>query len=209
MKAGTSSKRDAEHAFSEYNKDLADLAVAQANLNVAKSGPTESMIAVSKADVGKYQEQVTYLESQLERTEVRAPIAGHIVTSNIELQRGMYLTVGTLFAVIERNQVAQAEILVPETDIGEVKVGAAVRLRPWGDSDREIVGHVVSISPAAEKTPYGPVVHVKTEVDNADGFLRADMTGYAKIAGSEMPVWEAYTRLFVRFFNIEVWSWIP
>lgn len=209
IKSGTSSRREAEHAWSEYKKDLADLAVAQANLEVVKSGSTASMLAVARADVTRLQEQVTYLESQIERTEIRAPVAGHIVTSNIELQRGMYLTVGSLFAVIERSQLAQAEILVPETDIGEVKVGADVRLKPWGNSDMEIAGHVVSISPVAEKTPYGPVIHVKSEIDNADGFLRADMTGYAKIAGSEMPVWEAYTRLFVRFFNIEVWSWIP
>jgi multidrug resistance efflux pump len=209
MKSGTSSKREAEHAWSEYKKDLADLAVAQANLEVVKSGPTDSMLAVAKADVSRLQEQVAYLEDQIERTEVRAPIAGRIVTSNLELQRGMYLTVGSLFAVIERSDIAQAEILVPETDIGEVAVGDGVRLKPWANSDLEIAGHVVSISPVAEKTPYGPVIHVKTEIDNADGFLRADMTGFAKLGGSTMPVWQAYTRFFVRFFNIEVWSWIP
>ena len=209
VKSGTASKREAEHAMSEYKKDLADLGVAEANLANVKSGPTAGMFSATRAEVTKYEEQVAYLESQLERAQLRATAAGRVVTPNIDLQRGMYLTVGTLFAVIEQSQKAQAEILVPETDIGEVEVDDQVRLKPWGDSDIEIFGQVVSIAPSAEKTPYGPVVRVKTEFDNADGFLRSDMTGYAKIAGSEMPVWKAYTRLFVRFFNIEVWSWIP
>lgn len=209
VKSGTSSKREAEHASSEYRKALADLAVAEASLDRTRSGPTASMIDAAKAEVAQYREQVAFLESQIERTEVRATMAGRIVTPNIELQHGMYLTTGSLFAVIERSQVAQAEILVPETDIAEVQLGDSVRLKPWGNSDAETLGEVISISPTAEKTPYGPVVRVKTQVDNADGFLRPEMTGYAKIDGSEMPVWEAYTRLFVRFFNIELWSWIP
>lgn len=209
VKSGTASKRDAERASSEYRKDLADLAVAEANLTKVKSGPTASMVAASSAEVVKFREQVSYLEDQIERAVVRATMAGRIVTPNIDLERGMYLTVGTLFATIEQSQIAQGEILVPETDIAEIQLGDMVRLKPWGNSNIEINGEVVAISPTAVKTPYGPVVHVKTNIDNADGFLRPDMTGYAKIEGSEMPVWEAYTRLFVRFFNIEVWSWIP
>jgi hypothetical protein len=35
------------------------------------------------------------------------------------------------------------------------------------------------------------------------------MTGYAKVDGAEMRVWEAYLRSIRRFFEIEVWSWIP
>jgi multidrug resistance efflux pump len=209
VKSGTASKREAEHALSEYRKDLADLAVAEANLAKVRSGATASMIAAAQAEVAKLQQQVAYLETQIERTVVRATMAGRVVTPNIELQRGMYLTVGTLFATIERSQMAQAEILVPETDMGEIQIGDSVRLKPWGDSAMEILGEVVAIAPTAEKTAYGPIVRVKTEIDNTAGFLRSDMTGYAKIAGSDMPVWEAYTRLFVRFFNIEVWSWIP
>jgi putative peptide zinc metalloprotease protein len=35
------------------------------------------------------------------------------------------------------------------------------------------------------------------------------MTGYAKIGGTTMPVWKAFTLTLVRFFNVQVWSWIP
>jgi hypothetical protein len=35
------------------------------------------------------------------------------------------------------------------------------------------------------------------------------MSGFAKIEGAEMPAWKAFTRFFIRFIQVEVWSWIP
>jgi putative peptide zinc metalloprotease protein len=35
------------------------------------------------------------------------------------------------------------------------------------------------------------------------------MTGYAKIGGTTMPVWKAFSLALRRFFNVQVWSWIP
>jgi putative peptide zinc metalloprotease protein len=52
-------------------------------------------------------------------------------------------------------------------------------------------------------------VRVNADIPNDEGELKSGMTGYAKIAGGEMPVWRAYLSLFVRFFDVEVWSWIP
>ena len=70
-------------------------------------------------------------------------------------------------------------------------------------------GTVVSIAPSAEVEDFGRVVRVKTQFPNEEGFFRPEMTGFAKIDGAEMKTWEAFTRLFVRFFLIEVWGWIP
>ena len=207
--SGTASKRDAEAAISAYLTNLADLAVASANLALVKSGTTETVLAAAQAEVRRLEEQYRYLQDQVARTRLQAPVSGRVVTADLNLKLGTYLQVGGLFAELEDSRVAQAEILVPETDISEVQLGSRVRLKPWGYSDREIIGKVVAIAPVAEKMNYGLVVRVKTEVPNDGGILKSEMTGYAKIEGSEMPVWEAFTRIFVRFFRVEVWSWIP
>ena len=209
LSSGTASKRDAEAAVSAYSTNLADLAVALANLALVKSATTETVLAAAQAEVQRLEEQYRYLQDQVERTRLRAPVAGRVVTPDLELKLGTYLQVGGEFADLEDSRVVQAEILVPETDISQVQVGGRVRLKPWGYSDSEIFGKVVSIAPAAEKLNYGPIVRVKTQVPNEAGILKSEMTGYAKIEGSDMPVWRAFTRLFVRFFQVEVWSWIP
>ena len=53
------------------------------------------------------------------------------------------------------------------------------------------------------------MVRVLAVFDNAQGALRSGMTGYAKIDGAQMRVWEAYLRSITRFFQVEVWSWVP
>lgn len=85
-----------------------------------------------------------------------------------------------------------------------------MRLKIAGLSEQQIEGQVEAIAPAAtEEDGYGKAIRVTASFDNADGFLRTGMTGYAKIAGEEMRVWEAYLRSIRHFFQIEVWSWIP
>jgi multidrug efflux pump subunit AcrA (membrane-fusion protein) len=102
-----------------------------------------------------------------------------------------------------------AEIEVPESDIALVSLGGEVRIRSWGFSDRIVSGSVAAVSPMAEEREYGRIVRVKAEVANTSGELRTEMSGFAKIEGAEMPAWKAFTRFFIRFIQVEVWSWIP
>jgi len=53
------------------------------------------------------------------------------------------------------------------------------------------------------------MVRVTSELENRNGTLKSGLTGYAKIEGEEMPAALAFTRVVVRFFQIEFWSWLP
>ena len=68
---------------------------------------------------------------------------------------------------------------------------------------------VTGIAPVVDQEKYANVIVVTTEVPNPDGLLRSGMTGFAKIDGGSKPVIVAFTRMFVRFFLIEIWSWLP
>jgi multidrug resistance efflux pump len=209
VEKGHISQQKAEDAASEYEENKANLAVAEANLNLVRSDATASEIEALEAEVRALEGELKYRRAQVERSRIVAPVAGRIVTKNLRFNLGKYLPVGALFTEIEDMRVAQVELEVPESDIAEVRVGSRVRLKAWGASETERLGKVVEIAPVAEPREFGEIVRVTTEVPNEDGFLKSGMTGYGKIEGSEMPVWEAFTRLFVRFFRIEFWSWIP
>ena len=79
----------------------------------------------------------------------------------------------------------------------------------WSFPDREFNGVVQSIAPTAEMSKYGSIVRVRTEVDNADGLLKVNLTGQAKITGERQPVFLVFTRMIVRFVQVELWSWLP
>ena len=209
LESETISRRSAEEAQSEYQTDLADLEVARANLRLVESAATQADLEAARAEVRRLTAELSFREDELGRTRILAPAEGRVITPNLHLSLGKYLPVGGLLAELEDNRVARAEIEIPETDIGEVQVGDAARLKVWGFSDRELVGTVVAVSPSAEKRDYGQVVRVRTDLPNADGLLRSQMTGYGKVEGPTVPVWKAFLQLFIRFFRVEVWSWIP
>jgi multidrug resistance efflux pump len=206
---GTISQQAYEAAIAAYDADLAGLEVAQANLDLVRSGATEEEIAIATAEVARLTEELAFRQDELARTRIEAPMDGRVITADLELRHGAFLTVGETLVEIEDAATITAMIAVPEADIALIAPGDAVRLRIWGQGAGEITGTVRDIAPVASGTTQGNVVQVEASFANEAGLLRSGMTGYAKVDGAEMRVWEAYLRSIRRFFEIEVWSWIP
>jgi multidrug resistance efflux pump len=203
------SQQALDKAISDYETGLADLEVARANLALVESGATAEEVAVMEAEVARLRLDLAFQEDELERTRILAPMAGRVVTLDLELRHGSFLQAGEALLEIEDAGAVSAAIAVPESDITLIEPGHAVRLRVAGLADREISGSVTGIAPAASDEAYGSVVRVEAVFANQDGVLRSGMTGYAKVEGAPMRVWQAYLRSISRFFQIEVWSWIP
>lgn len=199
-------------AIGNAETDKAALAVAEASLRLVKSPPLSQEVAIKQAELQQLNEQLAYFQQQLEATQLRAPIAGQVVTPRLEFKQGGYLKEGDLFATLEETQKIQVEVLVPETEIGAVRLNAPVTLRVWAYPLREFSGQVTLIADVTEPLSDNPsvrVVRVVTLVDNADRLLKAEMSGYAKIAAAHEPVIVAFTRALVRFVMLEIWSWLP
>lgn len=207
------SKTIAERELLEA-RDAHDVAVsrrneARANLQLAQSKPRESEMAAQLAAIARNDEETDFARLMLESTNIRAPVSGQIVSDLGKVPVGAYLATGALFAEIENNRTVIAEINLPEVTVHEVSIGAPVELRLWSAADTSIYGKVSAIAPRAEPTELGPVVPVLVEVENPDGWLAPNMTGFGKITAGNLPVWQVFTRAVYRFFTIEVWSWLP
>ncbi len=182
---------------------------ALAARDLASAGALESEIKAAKADIERNEKDLEYAELQLEQTRIRAVTDGQIVSSLDTVPVGAFLNQGDLFAVLENNRELVAQIEVPETDIGDVKLGAKVELKTWSEADSSVWGEVYRIAPRADTRDFGRIVRVSVKVPNPDGALSSNMTGYAKVAAGEAPVWEVFSRVIQRFFQVELWSWIP
>jgi multidrug efflux pump subunit AcrA (membrane-fusion protein) len=163
----------------------------------------------ARAEVERLIHKLAYERDQLADTTVRAPNEGRVVTPNVHLLTGTFLRRGSELLSLADTRTLEAEINLPEADVELVKVGDKVRLRTWSNEDREIAGTVTAIAPAAQSRLYGMVVRVRASIPNQDALLLPAMTGYAKIDGEEMRVWEAFLRRIIRIVRVEVWSWIP
>lgn len=207
--SGTVTQKAVEDARSARDLAQATYDQAAATLALVQAGPRETEIEALEATIAGNAEQQAFAELMLEYTNIRAPVAGQIVSSMNEVPIGYSLTVGGLFAEIEDNRTVIAELSVPEITIDEVEVGAPVELRLWSDPDDPITGTVRSISPRAEEQDFGRFIRVQVEVPNPNRQLAANITGFGKIEAEERPVWQAFSRAIQRFFVVEVWSWLP
>lgn len=209
FKEGVIPEEEYEAAENRARVDSSNYEVAKANLELVRSGARPEELEAQRAVIRDLEEKVGFYSRNLELTRLAAPIDGRIVTPYVETMVGKVLKEGDLFAAYENSKEIQAEISVPEADIGEIGIGSTVRIRPYAYSTRIYTGTVALIAPKADETSDGKVVRVVTNIPNPDHELKPGMTGEAKIDGNWKPVIVAFTRPVVRFVMVEVWSWIP
>lgn len=208
-KSGSVSLEDYQDALKQAQVDQAQVLVAQANLDKVKAGPNPSEIDAERHEVERLEVQLAYYEKQLNLTRLTMPRTGRIVTTDLKLNIGKYLNKGDLFATVEDDRVVQVSIQIPESDISQVKTGARARLKIWTYPDKIFEGKISDVDPAVTAQPTGSFVAVSAVIPNDQHLIKSGMTGFGKVDGGTKPVIVAFTRMLVRFFLIEMWSWIP
>ncbi len=206
---GTVSREDYESRQAKADSASAQVDQANKDLQLLLAGTRSEDIEAIKASIAQEEAQLQYYQQRLQYSELRAPIDGVIASGSLLTAAGNYLERGDLFAIVADNKDLLAEIKVPQADIGDVRVGAPVRIKLWSYPNQEFTGEVQSIAPTADESQYGHVVRVMTEVKNPNGLLKPNLTGQAKIMGDESTVALVFGRKFLRFFEIELWSWLP
>jgi multidrug efflux pump subunit AcrA (membrane-fusion protein) len=188
---------------------LKEQIVAQAQLDLTKSGTRPEEIDALRAEVQTLEAMWNDLRKQIELTTLKTPVSGRVITPYVDQKVHHYLKTGELFAKIEESATIRAEVEVPEEDAPDVKHGALVRVVPWAFPSEVFYGTVVEVAPAANQNSQVTVVRILTEFPNNDGRLKSNLTGFAKIATHNKPVWKVLLWPLIRWVMVEVWSWIP
>ena len=207
---------------SEYEKNFqatqaqldnteAKLRQLRRQLAILDKPPDIEEIQGLEAEVRRLKTLVVDYKRQLELTTLRAPVRGRVTTPQVEQRAGQYLKKGDLFATIEQAEAVQAEVQVPEQDAPLVSLGAKVKVALWAYPNEVFYGTVRDIAPIAA-TPTGSPdrsVRVIAELPNKELRLKSQLTGYAKIKTSNMPVGLVLWRPLIRWFKIQFWYWLP
>lgn len=209
LQAGAATRKSFEEAETLLSLATAMREQAEARLALLQSEASESEVAAAKASIARKKEEIELGKQRLKYTKIVAPADGQVVSTMQKIAVGTFLREGDLLAEITDSRVVMAEIEVPETEIDEAAIGAEVTMKLWRRPDQVITGTVQRVAPVAEEREFGRVVRVIVEVPNPDGKISRNLTGYGKIIVEERPVWEVFSRVFIRFFRIEIWSWLP
>ena len=159
-----------------------DMEVGKADISVAKA-----LIESAKATISQRQAQVRSSEIDLERTQIKAPIEGTVISRSVDPGQ----TVAASFQAPELFKIAQdlsrirIEAQVNEADVGALETGNPVTFSVDAYPDRQFEGRVSQVRLAATEINNVVTYTVIIEAANEDRKLFPGMTANVQIEAAK------------------------
>lgn len=148
----------------------ARLAEAQSQLTQLRQGPRPEVITQAEAQLQQAQGQVQFITAQLQQTQVIAPASGTIATRTARIG-AMSNASEPLFTIIQGGQL-ELELMIPETQLPQVRPGQVVRITAENNPDLTFNGQVRTINPVVNDQSRQATVNV---ILPANGMLKPGM----------------------------------
>ncbi|HEY0194001.1 MAG TPA: HlyD family efflux transporter periplasmic adaptor subunit [Kofleriaceae bacterium] len=211
FQAGDIPRARLDDATNAHVQAKASLDQATQELHKLTAGFREEEIAQAVARVEQLKGQLATTEQHLAWIELKAPMAGQVVTPDPELQQrlGTVLARGApvLDLVAPGDLVARVE--VPESEFGDVSLGEPADLRSFQYPGTTLSGKVEAIErQVAQLNEFSSVVPVLVRVvDPGWSLLRIHTRGRAKLALGYTSLGRVLYRRFLRSTFVKLWSW--
>ena len=159
--------------------------VARSDVDLARAAldQARAQVASAQAQIGQQTAATQTTRINLERTVIRSPVDGVVLTRTIEPGQTVAasLQAPELFTIAEDLSKMKIELAVDEADIGQVQAGQRVSFTADAFADREFSGVVEQVRLAATNTSNVVTYPVVVTVDNSDGTLLPGLTVNAEI----------------------------
>lgn len=141
---------EAELVVRQTNVEAARAAAEQARqrLSLAREGSRREDLSIAEAQAAEARASLAQVEAMLAQTRVTAPENGRIIKRDAHL--GDVSTVGRALFTMVRDGRLEVEALVPETDLGAVKVGQPAKITSDARPDVAATGKVREVSPSLD-----------------------------------------------------------
>lgn len=192
----------------------ADLAAADAKYQEATL-LMDSDLAHGSAQAGADRARAEYLRSEaarartrLESAELRSPIAGIVVTPNLQNVAGAHLDAGAPFAQVLDLSSATLQIAIAERDAPLLHPGQSAAIKLDSYPQRTWHGRVAVVSPEAHAADGDRTFTAEIPLSNLDATLRAGMSGRGKIFIGWRPAGYVLLRRPALWIWQTLWDWI-
>ena len=197
---GVGSRQAAEQATRDLAVRQKAFDEADAGMRLLKAGSRPEEITAKVAVLKGAEAQLAFVEQKLTMTAIRAPIAGTILTPHFKERLNEGLEAGGLVVEIANTSTMRAEILVPEGEADAIEVGMPAIVKVESFPTRPFEGKVGFIAPVVD--PETHRLRAVVEIDNANGLLKANMTGYGEIEAGKRSVLALATRRAIRWVRV-------
>ena len=176
---------------------------AERNYELTSAKPTPERISMQKADVERAEKELALVDEQLKNLTLRSKIIGKVATPNVTALQSRFVAAGQEVVEVHNTDSMIIEILVPESEIADVRVGQPVAVKVRTNPGEVFAGSVTTITPVAEQSLLGSRIVVKAQVPNDKKTLIPGTTGTAKIRAERQLIIAQILRRLLRTFRFE------
>lgn len=181
-------KRTAELAIAQLDLEEAEKALDDINSEIATTlREKQHAVTVAEKNADKIREEITDFEKDIEDlmssgTEITAPFAGYI--TEVKISEGDTVNDDTVAFIIADSSKFETEVLVSETDIFQIQVGAEAWVEIDALNGLSYPATVTYISPSA--TVQSGVVNfkVKVELQSLDAMMQEQQAARQEAAAA-------------------------
>jgi HlyD family secretion protein len=189
---GVFSKQQLDDAQAKYDAALQHEQSLEKTYRLSKIGPRQEEIESARGALDQAQGQLAYAESQLEATQIRAPVTGTILERTAE--KGELVTAqfasgadtggprGSVVTLADLTDL-QVELDISQNDFAKLGPTQKAVLSTDAYPDREYKGVINEIAPMANRQK--ATVQVKVKVLNPDDYLRPEENANVRFLADE------------------------
>jgi RND family efflux transporter MFP subunit len=163
-------------------------------------------VSVMSARIAQAEAQLRLVDEQLQRTKLRAPFAGVLVSGDLSRALGAPVERGQLLFEIVPSEGYHVTLEVDEHDVAAVETGQQASLRLTGMPDETIPLRISHIFPVASADAGSNHFRVEGKLESRPAGLRPGMQGVAKIVVGRASLLTVWTASLLDRLRLWVWS---
>lgn len=167
---------------------VADQNQAEKKRDAAMAAHEYAEAQIAKLDMERLRLELQLLDHRAENLEIKSPVDGIVTSGDLERTEGAPLVIGqTLFEIAPLEKMI-VEIAVADDEVSYVRRGQPVVVRLDAYPGRIWRPEISKVRPRSEIRDQENVFIAEATLDSADGLLRPDMKGRAKIVAPRRPL---------------------
>jgi multidrug resistance efflux pump len=191
-----------------HTNTATDMSVARSDvgaekLQISKLG---SELKSTREIIGTLEDRRALLKRKQSQFNLTALRGGTVFGEELPRLVGQYFQKGAEICRVADTKQLQVRILVPEREIGDLRVSLPVRLKALSFPDQLFRGVVSKIGGESELDEHQQATYrVELTIDNKDGLLRPGMTAFARIDFGRQPVGRILLHKIKQVLRPEMW----
>jgi len=189
----------------EKDKRLSELSKVEKNYAQALAEGNRVELSLSVALRDEINAELALVDQQIERSQIRAPFSGVIVSGDLNQMLGAPVEQGDLLFELASLEQFRLILDIEERDIAQVQSGQTATLRLASIPGQSLSATLKTVLPVAVIAQGKNVFRMQAELAEISHLLRPGMQGIARIsAGQRSWFWLLTHKLF---HQIRIWFW--